>query len=299
MSDADPSPPPSQPPSTAPRTAPAWPTPPPASEPPPAPPPSRPPPSRTFGPPPLTQPQPRGKRPNALDAYVGLPETGWNGWIVLLGIATAVVLLLLGTGLVVIFDSGLDTTAGRDLAQLAVGLALGGTALIFATSDAGGNLPGALRRLGLGRIVRRTLFMAALAWLTYLAVAQLLVPLLQPEQQDVTNELGTNEESALSIVAAGVLIVVLAPLSEELFFRGFMYAGLRRSIPLWPAALISALVWGSLHLSGGNVGVAIQLSVFGVVLAWLYERSGTLWAPIFAHALNNAIAFTLLMTGIA
>ena len=90
----------------------------------------------------------------------------------------------------------------------------------------------------------------------------------------------------------------MAPLSEELFFRGFMFSGLRRSIPLWPAALVSALVWGALHLGGGNIGVVVQLSIFGVILAWLYERSGTLWAPIIAHTINNSIAFTLLVTDV-
>jgi membrane protease YdiL (CAAX protease family) len=246
----------------------------------------------------VTQPQPRGKRRNALDAYVGLPETGWNGWIVIAGIATAIVMLGIGTLIPALFDPGLETTAGRDAAQLGVGLALGGTALIFALMDAGGRLRGAFTRLGLGRIVLRTLGMAALAWFAYLVIARLAVPLLQPEQQDVTNELGTDENSVLSIAVAAFLIVIVAPLAEELFFRGFMYAGLRRSLPLWPAALISALVWGSLHLGGGNVGVAIQLSIFGVILAWLYERSGTLWAPIFAHTLNNTIAFTLLVVGV-
>jgi membrane protease YdiL (CAAX protease family) len=269
------------------------------SQPPPDRPPSAPPPlAGVLGPPPVTQPQPEPKRRNALDAYVGLPETGWNGLIVLAGIATAIVLLGIGTATVAIFDPGLDTTAGRDVAQLAVGLALGGTALIFALTDAGGRWREAIARLGLGKIFLRTLGMAALAWLAYLAIARLAVPLLQPEQEDVTNQLGTDENSVIGIAGAAFLIVIVAPLSEELFFRGFMYAGLRRSLPLWPAALISALIWGSLHLGGGNVGVAVQLSIFGVILAWLYERSGTLWAPIFAHMLNNTIAFTLLVTGV-
>ena len=252
---------------------------------------------RLLGPPPLTQPQPPPKRRNALDAYIGLPETGWSGWLVVVGVLTAFVLVAIGTVTVAIFDPGLDTTAGRDAAQLAVGLALGGSALIFAAADASGSIRGALARLGLGAITRRALWMGALAWIAYLAIAQLLVPFLDPRQEDVTSDLGTDEPTVISAIFAGLLIVVVAPLSEELFFRGFMYAGLRRSLPLWPAALISALVWGSLHLGGGNVGVALQLSVFGVILAWLYERSGTLWAPILAHLINNAIAFALLMSG--
>ena len=253
---------------------------------------------RLLGPPPLTEPQPRPARRNAVMALTGLPQTGWHLGTVGLGVATAFVLLLIGAGSVAVFDPGLETTAGRDVAQLAVGLALMGTALIFALTDAGGSLRGALQRLGLGSMTRRALGMAVLAWLTYLVIAMFLTPLLEPQQEDVTNELGADESTVLSAIFAGILIVIIAPLSEELFFRGFMYAGLRRALPLWPAAVISALIWGSLHLSGGNVGVALQLSVFGVVLAFLYERSGTLWAPIIAHLINNALAFTLLMSGV-
>ena len=126
--------------------------------------------------------------------------------------------------------------------------------------------------------------MAALAWLAYLICALALSPLLDPEQEDVHKEIGGGDEGGtLAMIVAGILIVVVAPVSEEVFFRGFMFAGLRRAMPLWIAAVISAAVWGSLHLTGGNVGVAIQLAVFGVILAFLYERSGSLWAPIMAH----------------
>lgn len=232
-----------------------------------------------------------------LTRYAGLPETGWSGLSVVIGIPIAAVAMIVGTIVVAIFDPEFDTTAGREAAQLVVGLSLGGTALGFALSDAGGRLREAFRRLGLvPRITLAAIGLAALAWLIYIAAAAALTPLLNPDQQDVTEELGTDKSSALSLVVAGLLIVVLAPLSEELFFRGFMFASLRRAMPLWPAALIAAVVWGSLHLSGGNIGVAIQLSVFGVILAWLYERSGTLWAPIAAHALNNTIAFILLVS---
>ena len=38
----------------------------------------------------------------------------------------------------------------------------------------------------------------------------------------------------------------------------------------------------------------LQLSIFGLALAWLYERTGSIWPTIAVHALNNAIAFALL-----
>jgi uncharacterized protein len=83
--------------------------------------------------------------------------------------------------------------------------------------------------------------------------------------------------------------------TEEIFFRGFMFSGMRRRLPFAAAAAISAGVWGLFHYTGpGTWGVVIQLAVFGIVLAWLYERTGSIWPGIGVHALNNAIAFAIL-----
>lgn len=257
------------------------------------------PPPQPGSPPPAPAGDPDRPRTDGffLTRYAGIPVTGWHGVNAAVGVLIAALAMIVGTVLVAIFDPQFDTTAGKDAAQLMVALALGGTALGFALVDSGGRLKDAFGRLGLGaRITLGAIGLALLAWLIYILFAAVLTPLLQPDQEDVTRELGTNKDSVLSIAIAGILIVVLAPLSEELFFRGFMFASLRRSMPLWPAAVIAAVVWGSLHLSGGNIGVAVQLSVFGVILAWLYERSGTLWAPITAHALNNTIAFIVLIS---
>lgn len=229
---------------------------------------------------------------------VGLPRRSWGAGQAIAGLLVAFGVLFVGTLIVALFDPALETTAGRDSAQLVVAAALGGTALGLAAHYSRGRLAGALGELGLTGFAWRAAGIAVLGWLAYLVIAALLAPVLEPEQQDVTRDLGVDEDSAVLLVIAGLLIVVAAPLSEELFFRGYMFAGLRRSLPLWPAAAIQAAIWGSLHLSGGNIGVAVQLSVFGLVLAWLYERTGTLWAPILAHGVNNSLAFVLLVTDV-
>jgi membrane protease YdiL (CAAX protease family) len=251
-------------------------------------------------------PPPTGERPDRaskggrfLTRYAGVPEVGWGGGMVALGVLIAAGVMLIGTIFVAAFDPKIETPAARDAAQLIVALSLIGTALGFALLDARGRLGEAFGKLGLGgKVAVGAIGLAVLAWFSYVFLAGLLAPLLQPDQQDVTRDLGTNKDELGSVAIAAFLIVVAAPISEEAFFRGFMYAGLRRSLSIWPAALISAAVWGSLHLGAGNIGVAIQLAVFGVVLAWLYERSGTLWAPVLAHAINNTIAFVLLVTDV-
>jgi len=61
------------------------------------------------------------------------------------------------------------------------------------------------------------------------------------------------------------------------------------------SALISASIWGLFHYTGpGSWGVVLQLAVFGAWLAWLYERTGSIWPTIAVHAFNNAIAFAIL-----
>ncbi len=277
--------------------APVGSTPPPAS-----------PPGRRSVPPPDAKapstPPPGGEEPDHaagggrfLTNYAGLPEVGWRGGMVAVGVLIAAGVMLAGTIVVAVFDPDLDTSAARNAAQLVVAVSLAGTALGFALADSGGRLGGAFAKLGLGgRVALAAIGLAALAWVTYILFSGFLAPLLQPDQQDVTRELGTDKDELGSVAAAAFLIVIAAPISEEIFFRGFMFAGLRRSMSLLPAAAISAGVWGALHLGAGNIGVAIQLAIFGVILAWLYERSGTLWAPVLAHAINNTIAFVLLVT---
>jgi membrane protease YdiL (CAAX protease family) len=227
-----------------------------------------------------------------------LPAIGWGPWLVAMGIVISAVALLLGTIPIAVADPELESTAAVTVAQLVVALALAGTALGFALADANGRLGEALRRLGLRGFAWRAAGLAVAAWFLYLLLAAGLNPLLEPDQEDVTRELGVDEESTLALISAGLLIIVAAPISEEVFFRGFMFAGFRRVMPMIVAGALSAVFWGMLHLSAGNIGVAVQLSVFGLILAVLYERTGTLWAPILAHAINNAIAFTLLVTDV-
>ena len=260
--------------------------------PPPPPPPAA---AASVPPPAPPPPPPPPERPQGFFASRGIAAVGWTPLTVLFGVMVAIGIMILGTIPVAIADPELESVAAKDIAQLMVGAALFLGALIFAYVDAGQNLTEALRRLGFRDLAWRLIGLGALAWVIYLICALALAPLLSPEQEDVTKEIGGDSGSTLAMVAAGFLIIVVAPVSEEVFFRGFMFTGLRRSMPVSVAAVISAAVWGSLHLSGGNVGVAIQLAVFGVILALLYERSGSLWATIFAHGLNNTIAFLYLV----
>ena len=87
----------------------------------------------------------------------------------------------------------------------------------------------------------------------------------------------------LTFIAAGII----APIVEEIFFRGFMYAGLRQRWGIPMAMLVSTLFFTGLHFT---VELFIPIFVLGFFLVWLYEKTGSLYPGIFLHVANNMIA---------
>ena len=82
-------------------------------------------------------------------------------------------------------------------------------------------------------------------------------------------------------------LAFITPISEELFFRGFIFRGLLPKMGPWGAIAASALVFSAFHLSLGGL---VPIFITGFLLAWLYWRTGSLWAAIGAHAGQNALA---------
>ncbi|MFL5892233.1 MAG: CPBP family intramembrane glutamic endopeptidase [Solirubrobacterales bacterium] len=118
---------------------------------------------------------------------------------------------------------------------------------------------------------------------------------LQPEQEDIGKELGVCNPGIGIAVAAVLSIAVIAPIAEEIFFRGFFYAGLRTKWSLWPSALLSGAVFGLVHAPTGPTA-AIPLAGLGVGLAWLYNKTGSVLPCMLAHFLNNALAISVVIT---
>lgn len=153
---------------------------------------------------------------------------------------------------------------------------------------------GALRAtdVGLGRLpIRRAAVVTALGLAVFyaFAAAYSAVAGLDEQSNDRLQEsvLGTSIGSDLAYVS---LYVVLAPLAEELLFRGLLFGSLRGRIGVWPAALASGAVFGVIHLGGGQDPFIPVLAALGVVLALAYHYSGVLYAAIAIHAVNNAVS---------
>ncbi|MBR3252524.1 CPBP family intramembrane metalloprotease [Candidatus Saccharibacteria bacterium] len=89
---------------------------------------------------------------------------------------------------------------------------------------------------------------------------------------------------------AFVMLAVFAPIVEEIIFRGWLYGKLRVKIPKWVAILVTSLLFGLVHLQW-NVGITVfSMSVVNCILR---EVTGTIYAGMLVHMLNNGIAFYL------
>lgn len=90
-------------------------------------------------------------------------------------------------------------------------------------------------------------------------------------------------------------LVVMAPLSEETFFRGFIFGGLVRPFGAWPAIVASGLLFGAFHVSGlDTLALLPPIGLIGAAFAWIYFRTGSLWLSIAAHALFNGLSFAVM-----
>lgn len=87
----------------------------------------------------------------------------------------------------------------------------------------------------------------------------------------------------LSVLVA----VVIAPVAEELFFRGFVYGALRDRIGVVGAIVASSLIFALYH---ANLWLIIPVMFLGMALAWLFETQESLGPPLLFHALYNFLA---------
>lgn len=89
---------------------------------------------------------------------------------------------------------------------------------------------------------------------------------------------------------AFVELVIIAPMAEELIFRGWLYGNLRVRVPKVLAILLVSVVFGLIHMQW-NVGITVF--VMSVVACGLREITGSIYAGTLMHMINNGVAFYL------
>jgi membrane protease YdiL (CAAX protease family) len=135
---------------------------------------------------------------------------------------------------------------------------------------------------------------AALGMFSFYAFSAIYTAAVHPDaKQQVTEELGAGR-GTLGLIAAGAMVICVAPVAEELFFRGFFFRALRSRFSLLGAAVIDGLVFGIIHydFSGAKVLLILPpLAFLGFMFCLVYERTGTIFPTIGLHAFNNTVAF--------
>lgn len=94
-------------------------------------------------------------------------------------------------------------------------------------------------------------------------------------------------------IILGVISVGLAPVIEEIFFRGFVFGALRSRFGLAVGVAASGFIFGAAHLSSGSLLVLFPISGVGMIFAWGYAHSGSILPTIVAHFFFNLLVFSL------
>lgn len=184
----------------------------------------------------------------------------------------------------------LQTILSAIVYMLTLGIVIGGPLLVYKQQPTRDIL--GLQRLmswsdiGLAPIV----YIAYI--LTLLGVLGVVTALFPEFQSDQAQDIGfKNLSSQGGYVLAFVTLVVIAPIAEEVLFRGYLYGKLREYVPLWAAAVATSLLFGIVH---GQWNVAIDTFVLSLFLCGLRELTGSIWSGVLVHMLKNSIAFYIM-----
>ncbi len=127
-------------------------------------------------------------------------------------------------------------------------------------------------------------FVYALGWLLTLAGA--------PETNEWMLQIG---EASKGHPMVWVGVVILAPIAEEVLFRGFLFRGWEGSrLRLWGTIILTSIGWAIIHGQYDVYGLCFIFTL-GLFLGWIRWKSGSLYAPILVHAVNNALAMWMVM----
>ena len=249
---------------------------------------------------------------------VGLAATVWVFWPAFQGAEAARAALgthrfVAGTVVCLLFVYVLVATVLQPLLPLESLKTSGGFATAFLATDIPLLafvylrliLPGAvtwgdlgLRPLAFGYFLRMGLGAGFVGLIANGAVSALLSQVgLQPnqiEQFEFVRREGTLAFGLLLLMAG-----VLAPIVEEIFFRGFLFGLYRRRKPLWQAYVIPTVLFSLAHLQPDRMnltqmaGLSIGIVMLAGLLTWLYQRTASLYPSMLAHAVNNGTGLLL------
>ena len=116
--------------------------------------------------------------------------------------------------------------------------------------------------------------------------------LFEYEEQKMVLEIKKNFYNNLFINF--LLIIIVAPIIEEIVFRGLFYKTLKKFVPFIQASIISSLIFAIIH---ENILSFTILFLFSLYLTWIYERTNSILYPILTHSIFNFLNMSLIYMG--
>ncbi|MEE9558981.1 MAG: CPBP family intramembrane glutamic endopeptidase [Candidatus Brocadiales bacterium] len=114
---------------------------------------------------------------------------------------------------------------------------------------------------------------------------------ITPEHQAVVQRF-LEERSYFGVAAILAFGILIGPVTEELLFRGFLQPALRDVLGGVKAILFTSFLFALVHF---NLYIFIQIFILGLLLGYLYEKTGTLAAPVAVHILHNSVSLCALL----
>lgn len=206
------------------------------------------------------------------------------------GVANAVVMAVVHSA-----DSSLARGDRTGVEAMAGQLAFYGVAISVTLLVIAGHRRLDIADLGWRRPSRRWLLAALPLALLGLAVAGALAGVAQAMLPSAQNQqcISVRQQYGHSILLALPVVCLAAPIVEETVFRGLLYRWLRGVMPLGTAMLLSGALFALAH---AVTLLFLPLLGIGVLLAWIYERSGSLWPGVLVHGLFNLAGIIDILT---
>jgi len=186
-------------------------------------------------------------------------------------------------------------TINTAIAIAVFSLLLGSCVFIFASLIRGRN---PIRLFGLSRLYPHKILAWAVAAFMVAYTAMIGVVYIQEyfigrgkDLQQVVKTLIGTDNSALKVILA-ITAMIIAPLIEEIIFRGYLYAVIKRYSGRCFAAIITSLLFAIVH---GTLPGIMPLFTLAIILTLVYELTGCLWVPIATHSLFNAVQISLML----
>ena len=225
--------------------------------------------------------------------YPELPEAArprwpaWMGPVAMFASIGALILISIPTLplLVLILEDGSIGALALLVLLLVQDLTFVGGALVFAAMRRPPRpWQFGMRSTPLWRTVGWTVLGAALMLGFEIGYAELI----DIDESNVEELAGENLVAQLAVCLG---VIVVAPTTEEFFFRGFFYRALRSRFRIWSASLMNGVLFGSLHFQGvESAEILPVIAVFGIGVCLVYEKTQSLFAVVAIHAAFNTFA---------